>query len=971
MKITLNILRRFFNSNLVLILLTPALFSLFLVLNKPAYNNQAFVSYDLKITPLVLRYVERYYVDKTRIDPAEMLKAGLNKLEASSDEILVEFPSKNSVRDFNLQVNNNYKEYRDVEVYDLSSLSRVVRDVFSFVVPLLDDEDTDVSKLEYTMVDGMLKTLDQHSGVIPPDIYKEFMIETEGSFGGLGIVIGIRDGELTVISPIEGTPAYRAGIKPNDRIVQIENESTINMSLMEAVSKLRGKKGTKVTIYIKRKTFDEPKKFTITRDIIKIKSVEDFVINDILYVRIRDFQKNTLDGLENAILEKGTKTKGLILDLRGNPGGLLDQAERVSDLFLRRGVVVTTKVGNNRKSYTAMDSYPEYDGKMVVLVDSGSASASEIVAGALKNNNRAVVVGERTFGKGSVQQIFDLRDGSALKLTIANYYTPGGISIQDVGIVPDVFLEKAIITKDRVVFDYSEEENNNKNGTFQDPPFYTIKYLDNEPLPTDEKEQKPEEAMSDDEKLARLEKDFAVRVAKAIINSAHSKDRKKILEESEPLLKKISRVQEEKISKKLKEFGIDWGFGKNTKRLSLKASVFPKKPVVKAGESLTLKVSVKNIGSRPVYRLSGITECENSYLDGKEFVFGKLNPGETKSWEIKVDPPKWAFSRSDEVELRFSAPDVSDIPSFVFEVDTLGKPRPAISYSYEVVDDGRFDTRGNGDGRLQKGEVAAIAFDIVNTGKGISESVVVNLKNKSDDSVFLDKGRFQFRNLKPGSRKNGFFHFKVNKTKEEFEFELQLIEEELREAQIQKIVVPSRPLSESFQEPSSSYAVVVSEKTAIRGSSYDSAPRIGTAYRNSSFKVVFKNKNWVKIVFGDDRYGWVRAKDLIFSPNDTPGDRFEEIFNAPPSLQVNSLPLVIKSGKVYLKGVIFDPNRVENLSLFKGEDKIKLAVPDENSYRFSFEINLDEGMNVFNLVGKDSTGMVSKETIAIRRIGAN
>ncbi|HEY7534634.1 MAG TPA: S41 family peptidase, partial [Thermodesulfobacteriota bacterium] len=388
----------------------------------------------LNVLPSVMRNVKRYYVNKSAIDPKAMLIAGLNRLEKSLDEVLVEFPNGGNSSSFKVQVMNDEKTFDMSGVNNLDTLTEKVQEVFNFIKPRLISKELTTAEIEYAVIDEMLNTLDRHSGIITPQIYREFMIETEGSFGGLGIVIGIRDGQLTVISPIEGTPAYNVGIKPNDKIVQIEYESTVNMSLIEAVGKLRGPKGTPVNIYVMRDGFPEPKKFSIVRDTIKIESVEAYSLGDgIGYIRIRDFQRNTLESIKANLrsLKKNGNLKGLIIDLRGNPGGLLDQAERISNLFLKNGVIVTTKSGDSEKPYRATLEDYEYGGKIVILVDSGSASASEIVAGALKNNERAVVVGETTFGKGSVQQIFDLNDGSALKLTIAQYLTPGDISIQD------------------------------------------------------------------------------------------------------------------------------------------------------------------------------------------------------------------------------------------------------------------------------------------------------------------------------------------------------------------------------------------------------------------------------------------------------------------------------------------------------------------------------------------------------------
>ncbi len=306
-------------------------------------------------------------------------------------------------------------------------------------------EEVEPKKLIYGAIRGMLRTLDPHSGFMPPEAYKEMKIDTKGEFGGLGIQIGIRDGVLTVIAPLEDTPAWKAGIKAGDKIIKVNGEPTADMTLLEAVNKMRGPKGTKVTITIMREGWKKPKDFTITRDIIKIKSVKYKVIDEnIGYVKITQFQERTAVELEKAL--KKLESEGidsLILDLRNNPGGLLRSAVDVAEQFLPTDkLVVYIKDRNGKKQeYYTRGKRPHYEWPMVVLVNTGSASASEIVAGALKDWNRAVIIGVRTFGKGSVQSVIPLSDGSGLRLTTAKYYTPRGISIQNKGIEPDIVVK--------------------------------------------------------------------------------------------------------------------------------------------------------------------------------------------------------------------------------------------------------------------------------------------------------------------------------------------------------------------------------------------------------------------------------------------------------------------------------------------------------------------------------------------------
>src|SRR5512136_1685953 len=315
-------------------------------------------------------------------------------------------------------------------------------------------EEVDTKKLIYGAINGMLSSLDPHSSFMPPETYKEMKIETKGSFGGLGIEISIKDGILSVISPIEDTPAYKAGIKAGDQILKIDDRFTKDLSVMDAVKRMRGPKGTKVVLTIMREGFEKPKEFPLVRDIIQVKSVKFKTLDEGFgYIRISQFQEKTDDDLVKAFQELRQKNngnlRGLVLDLRNDPGGLLDQAVKVADHFLEEGKLVVYTEGREKDSkmrFTARkgDKEPHYP--IVVLINSGSASASEIVAGALQDHKRAIIMGTQSFGKGSVQTIIPLSDNSGLRLTTARYFTPNGRSIQAKGISPDIVVENIELT---------------------------------------------------------------------------------------------------------------------------------------------------------------------------------------------------------------------------------------------------------------------------------------------------------------------------------------------------------------------------------------------------------------------------------------------------------------------------------------------------------------------------------------------
>ncbi len=306
-------------------------------------------------------------------------------------------------------------------------------------------EEVKTKDLVYGAIKGMLSSLDPHSSFLNPEAFKEMQAETKGEFGGIGIQIGVKEGMLTIIAPIEDTPAYRAGLKAGDKIIKVNNESTKNMSLHDAVSKMRGAPKTPVTITIVREGWKETKDFTLVREIIKIKSVKSKLLEDgIGYVRINQFQEQTAEDLSSALEKlKQENMNSLVLDLRNNPGGLLNSAVSVTSQFLSDNKLVVYIKGKkgDRAEYNTSDERPSYDVPMIVLVNEGSASASEIVAGALKDWNRAVILGAKTFGKGSVQSVIPLSDGSGLRLTTAIYYTPKGTSIQATGIIPDIVVK--------------------------------------------------------------------------------------------------------------------------------------------------------------------------------------------------------------------------------------------------------------------------------------------------------------------------------------------------------------------------------------------------------------------------------------------------------------------------------------------------------------------------------------------------
>ncbi|MBU4185729.1 MAG: S41 family peptidase [Proteobacteria bacterium] len=350
--------------------------------------------------------------------------------------------------------------------------------LFSDVIELIEKnyvDQVDTKELIEKAIHGMVFGLDPHSSLLPPEAFEELQIDTHGEFGGIGIVITMEKKVLTVISPIEDTPAYKAGIEAGDIIIKIDGISTKDMMLWEAVKKMRGPKGSEVVITIVRQGVAKPIDFKLIRDIIPIESVRSTALKPGYgYIRITNFQDNTTSDLKLALkeLESGDiPLKGLIIDLRNNPGGLLNQAIDVSDLFLQNGEIVSIKgrLKTHTKIFNAHKNKIKHNYPIVILINGGSASASEIVAGALQDHKRALVLGTTSFGKGSVQTVEALRDGYGLKYTIARYYTPSGRSIQAQGIVPDIEVKYKIIDKEAATDEGMLKEKDLKNHLGAEP----------------------------------------------------------------------------------------------------------------------------------------------------------------------------------------------------------------------------------------------------------------------------------------------------------------------------------------------------------------------------------------------------------------------------------------------------------------------------------------------------------------------
>ena len=962
--------------------------------------------------------INEAYVDPTRIDPKSMLLASLDQVQKSVAEVLVE-PSSDKSK-VTVRVETATHDFQTSDVDSPWTLAARMREIFRFVAQNLPpgmDRET-VRNIEYAAVNGMLGTLDPHSTLLDPQMNAEMKIQTRGSFGGLGIVIAIRKGALTVMKPMPGTPAGNAGIKRGDRIVRIGRESTVNMALEDAVGRLRGEPGTPVELYVEKAadpTGTAAKKVPLMRAEIKTRTVDAHMLkNGVGYIRLHgSFANKSDDELRAGLQELKTKgMKSLVFDLRSNPGGLLDQAIKVVDEFVDSGTIVSTVgfANKQREDKRASTGGEVPHIPVAVLVNHGSASASEIVAGALKNLDRGVIIGTKTFGKGSVQVVYDNEaDGSALKLTIAQYLTPGDVSIQSVGITPDVELDRVAVDKDKGVWLFrdwkgmSESELDahlvSKNAISGDKPFETLKYITQDPPKKPKKDllrddTKTADATDDDDKLDdeleadddKFVEDFEIQFARDLVAQAKGWHRREVLASSKPFFEKREQEEQAHVVDALKKIGVDWSSiataGKPTGEPSLVASITTDKPKneVRAGDTLKLTAKVTNKGNGPAGQLRAMLKGDDGLFEGREFVFGRLDPGETRSFTVSVKIPRDALDRTDPLSLDFTEElgrkTKVDSDGITLKVD--GPARPVFSYAYQLVDD---QGSSNGDGLAQKGESVRLHVTVRNIGQGKAPDAIAQLRNLSGDGLFFNKGRFPLGLIEPGQSKTMDFTFDVKPELDgnQFRIELSVYDDVLHEYVQDKLSFPTAP---PVATSTRTGAVEATSDTSVQtGASRDSA-LIGTVKKGTLLKATANAGEFVRVEI-DGRPGYL-LKTSVKDASGTPGTAaFTQAWQvSPPSLTLKDVSGLTESDKIHIGGRATDGTKVSDVYVFVSNRRAKIdrrkvfyrsnrGGKDGKDMSFDTEIPLWPGANVVTVVARQSTSVQSQNTIIVQRGGTH
>jgi carboxyl-terminal processing protease len=971
-----------------------------------------------------------YYVDPSRIEPKAMFVGALQSMERTVAEVMVDGDAK--ADKVKVTVGSASREFVTKDLDTVWKMRTLLGEVMSFVQQHLVAHEN-LKAIEYAATNGFLQRLDPHTLILEPRQYRDMKVTTRGEFGGLGFVITMRDGNLTVVRVLRNTPAQRAGIRAKDQITRIEEQSTINMDLNDAVDRLRGKPNTRVAIMVARAGWTEPKRLQLTREVINYETVSQarLLEGGVGYVRLSQFSGNTTRDLRRAIEEQsasnGGPLKGFVLDLRGNPGGLLDQATDVSDLFLSHGTIVKTvgdgskqKVREVREASADRDDLPDLP--LVVIVNSSSASASEIVAGALKNNGRALVIGRQTFGKGSVQQLFEFvepgskdKEGEgALKLTTAQYLTPGDISIQEIGITPDVLLLPGRVHRDQVT-QFAPPRSLGEadlDGHFRNPvgkdgeavaaprrvaekPALELRYvLDEKPakgtaaapggadleISAEQAEDEASEANPDE-----FVEDYQVSFARDLLGRAPSNERARLLEAARGLVEERKTRESERLRARMAELGIDWSggpAGAPSPAAPRAAVSFSPDREVRAGENLRWTVTVENQGEAPLRQLRAWSVCEkNALLDRREFVFGTVKPGERRSWSVPVKIPKGFDSRRDEVTLRFDGAGGKILPDAKTLFQVVELPRPVFAFSVQL-DDSKAG-HGNGDGLPQRGETLSVKVDVRNAGAGPSgDKTFVSLKNLGDEKAFITKGREVIGALAPGESKTASLELELRKGSkaENLSLRVAIVDEKSDEWTNEKLEFPIAPDGATVAPAKGAVRIEAAEALLRSGASASALP-LATVKRGAILPTDARVGDFWRVEWKKGRFAFAAEADVRAVPSGRQGVAVAAWQHEPPRITIEPDPgrgaPAVDGETIRIQGVAAIPQssdpdaRLRDVFVFVNEKKVFFKVVPENQaaprMEFQADVPLKPGNNLVTVFAREDEDFQSRRSFYVLR----
>ncbi len=879
----------------------------------------------LKLLRDTLFHVRESYVEPDRLDLWNMFDGALRGVERRVPTVMFEREGRRLLAD----IGEERSLMELPELTDLGDLEAQLREVAVLLEAGLraDDVPEDLEEvgtfaaLEFAMTNGILHSLDPHSVLLPPEASKEMEVENKGEFGGLGVTVRLEDGYLRVEHPLPASPADRGGLKSGDEIRRINGESTLNMTLDDAVRLLRGRVGTQVSLEVAREGFEELLAFTLQRERIKLNPVSSALLDDdVGYIRIRTFHSTVGDDVRRELVklrEGAGRLQGVVLDLRDNPGGYLTQAIEVADTFLSDGEIVSTRSPHQRRPETkdATRGPGEEDFPLAVLVNANSASASEIVAGALRNNDRAVIVGERTFGKGSVQNLHNMAYGAKLKITIAHYFTPGERSIQSVGIPADIEMVPAffrpegddpakalMFAREQVRRESNLEDHLEREDAQAEASVFSFRYLEDW-----------EEGVSPRHE-PELGKDPYLDVAVELLSqSGRSRTRTELLNTAESMVATAESAQARSIRSAFRAFGVNWAPGPIWSGDGLKVDIRTSggDQVLRAGRKESVEVVVTNTSDKPMYQVAAVVE-ESELLKGEEFFFGHIPAGGSRSYRTEVQVEHGYPAERSPVELSLRQLGDQEIRTVRTWVDVEPMALPELAWRWEIV--------APEDGSIDMGDEVEVRLHVDNVGQGPTSRAVARVRNASGKALDIITGTLPIGEartetgepcdpredesclvvLDPGKSFEGTFKVQV---RERLDFGYQL---------------------ELNLEDGGAYDYGAIVRTGLReyhGQSEDIRFKLGT-------ELVASERHMAPVI---------------------------EISNAPGP--------VLRSPVVTLSGRVNDEDGVRHVVIYVDEEKVfhqgSHRAGSTPSVPFIAELDLEPGLHTVTVVAKDDEGFVS------------
>ena len=981
----------------------------FSFVEKPLHLSKRVLYRYLSLTTILIK---ENYVDPKRINLNKMLISMLSTLETRLSKLVIKLPK--SLEEFAQKNKETKTEINSSEVTSLAKeslllemgnskisldyepltsiwgLIHYMRDILDFIDEQITKQNLveksrgrsqpiDREELEFALINSMLETIDPHSYCFDPKRARELTVTTKGEFGGIGIVLSIRDGFLTVISAMDNTPASLVGVKAEDKIIQIEDTSAINIDLNDAVSMLRGESGSKVRILVERKNVPKPIEFVMKRAVIKVDSVAYSLINnEVGYLRIKAFQGQTGDDVKSAVLamKKLSKNKfnSLILDVRDNPGGLLREALAISDLFLDAGEIVSTKgaLESSKQIESAAKGQLDPNLKIVLLTNAGSASASEIIAGALKYRDRAIVIGEKTFGKGSVQMLFELpKDDSnkntnfseplpppTLKLTVAQYYAPEDKVIQTFGIEPDINITEVHASKINAISlfpinsfrEADLDEHLSAEKVREEKSLFSLKYL------VDDVEEKKEN-YSNKLDSKNLIKDFYIKLATEILLQSKNVSRTALLDAAQKVAKKSALEEEKKIIDALAKHKIDWNAG-NQKNDDKKISYqITDNKTVNGGETLRVGIKVKNLSAKPLYQVYGITKSKTGLFNQREYIFGKIDPNKEIERTLEFEIPKDVVSRKDYFTVELKDETANKIQDIDIPLDIVGLKRPRLAHTVFLNSNLIFDENAE----LKLNQDINLTVWIKNVGDGKSFEPTVLLKNDSSNSLFLKSGREQKKDLLPNEETFMNFSFKITEKIDYADFEIQIFDAQIRDIWRDKVRFKIPPAINKFNKVDL-WLTPTNKEIYLFSMNDEQEEKIALIKEKAIFNAIKEDEKNYLIRINENLIGLVKKSDVktIVKPDSYKNDKnlYSVIYNRyPPKVDLKFADNkgFTKNAKGNLSIDISGPcNPIEAIVYVNGKKVLYKPIEKYNSMaKINHEIELTKGVNNISVLVRE------------------